>query len=327
MPLGWYFVSIALLWLAYQSTHKLWRRNLVRAPLVFSEMDTKTRTNVWMTKCDEVLGAGYKMLKNGLPMFRVTVDDGSEVLILNDRYLKELKMLPDSALNFAAAINSDLLAEYSHVKVAGPVGQHAIRSDLTPRLSRLMPSIASETVFALKHYFPWESGDWTPIIAFEAALNAVAQVSARLFVGEKLCRDPRWLRSSKASTMMAFATILAMKRWPGWVRPLVYRFVPEARELEKARAEAKGLLRAAAKAQLGRGSESPEDFLAHWVISKNPAWAQDYDAQVDLQLELSVAAIHTTTNAFTNMIFDLAAHPEYVQILRDEIKAALAKSQ
>ncbi|KAF1953041.1 cytochrome P450 [Byssothecium circinans] len=45
----------------------------------------------------------------------------------------------------------------------------------------------------------------------------------------------------------------------------------------------------------------------------------------NLQLELSVAAIHTTTFALTHLLYDTAAHPKYIPILRDEIKTALAQ--
>ena len=39
------------------------------------------------------------------------------------------------------------------------------------------------------------------------------------------------------------------------------------------------------------------------------------------QLRLSVASIHTTSNLLTNVVYDLAAYPEHIQPLRDEIKA------
>lgn len=43
------------------------------------------------------------------------------------------------------------------------------------------------------------------------------------------------------------------------------------------------------------------------------------------QMALSLAAIHTTSNLLTNVMYDLAAHPEYMQPLRDEIRAVVAE--
>jgi cytochrome P450 len=43
------------------------------------------------------------------------------------------------------------------------------------------------------------------------------------------------------------------------------------------------------------------------------------------QIALSMAAIHTTSNLLTNVMYDLAAYPEYIQPLRDEILAVIAE--
>lgn len=43
------------------------------------------------------------------------------------------------------------------------------------------------------------------------------------------------------------------------------------------------------------------------------------------QIALSLAAIHTTSNLLTNVMYDLAAYPEYIQPLRDEIRAVIAE--
>lgn len=42
------------------------------------------------------------------------------------------------------------------------------------------------------------------------------------------------------------------------------------------------------------------------------------------QLFVNFAAIHTTSNQLTNMLYDLAAHPEYHEPLRLEIEEVLA---
>ena len=43
------------------------------------------------------------------------------------------------------------------------------------------------------------------------------------------------------------------------------------------------------------------------------------------QVGLALAAIHTTSNLITNVVYDLAAYPEYIEPLREEIKAVLAE--
>ncbi|KAJ4357136.1 uncharacterized protein N0V89_001711 [Didymosphaeria variabile] len=255
------------------------------------------------------------------------MEDGKELVIMNDRLLKELKSLPDDILSAEVGINQDMLYKYSHVKVVDPVGQNAIRSDLTPGLPRLMPTIASEARAAINAHFPHDAESWVPVVVFPVVLDSVAQVSARLFVGAELCRDPRWLKCSQTAAIAAFATISAMKRFPAWLRPMAQYFVPEKVQLEKARAEAIRILREDSAHKVTKSSgEGKEDYLVTWIEKKNAAWAKDFVAQANLQLELSVAAIHTTTMALTHVLYDLATHPEYIEILRDEVKAALSKT-
>ena len=198
---------------------------------------------------------------------------------------------------------------------------------VTPGIPRLMPSIASEAVFSIKTFFPQEADDWIQINAFQVVLNSVTQVSARLFVGEKLCRDPEWLKVAQKTAMAAFGTTFAISKWPAWTHPITSQFLPEYQELQKYRAKGISMLKKNAAANLEKGDKGQEeDYLYTWIAKKNPKWVNDFKAQADLQLELSVAAIHTTTMALTHMLYDTAAHPEYIQILRDEIKAASAQN-
>ncbi|GME27393.1 hypothetical protein N0V90_012135 [Neofusicoccum parvum] len=319
-------LGIVIAFAAFQARATIRRRLLLKGPLILAETDRKSRIQKWTANSREVLRSGYILLQKGLPLFRVTVEDGSELVILSSRYLDELKKLPDDTLSFEESLEVTTVTKYSHIGNLNSVGQRAVRSDLTPSLPRLMPAIASEARNALQENFPQNSADWTSVDAFEAALNAITQVSARLFVGQQLCRDPRWLSCSKNATVLAFKSIEVIKPWPSWTRPFIHRFLPELRQLETVRLEAKELLmEAAKKKQEHVGGQNKEDYLAEWVAAKNPKWSEDLAEQAALQLDLSVVAIHTTSMALTHMLYDLATHPEYIPMLREEIKTALAE--
>ncbi|PSN61957.1 cytochrome P450 [Corynespora cassiicola Philippines] len=257
-------------------------------------------------------------------MLRVTTADGGELVVMNDRYLKELKSLPDTMLSAEIAVNENMVAKYSHIMTLNAIGLNTIRADLTPGLPRLMPSIASEARYSVRKYFPLDAEDWVEINAFQAILNSVAQVSARLFVGEDLCRDEEWLKVAAETAMAAFNTTYAMKKWSKWLHPFVFRFVPEYQTLQKVRTKGEAILkRHAAASHKEKKGEEEEDYLMTWISKKRPGFATDFAAQADLQLQFTVAAIHTTTMAMAHMLYDLAAHPEYTPILREEIKASL----
>ena len=47
--------------------------------------------------------------------------------------------------------------------------------------------------------------------------------------------------------------------------------------------------------------------------------------QCDVQLKLGLAAIHTTGTTLTHILFDLAAEPEYMKPLREEVRQVLGE--
>lgn len=327
IPSAWTYIPLGMLfvWMAILGARRFAPRPLANAPLVYSEFDAKTRAQRFSTDSAAAVRAVYQILQEGHAMVRLTVSDGTEVAIMNHRYLKELRSLPDTKISIEIGVNESFVSEYSHIKVVNSVGQNAIRADLTPGLPRLMPVIASEAHFALRDFFPYGVKDWTRIKPFECVLKSVTQVSARLFVGEDLCRDAAWSKAASNATLSAFDTAYAIKKWPAWLRPIFCHSVPEYKSLMQARADATRILKTAAAARVrddGKKHEK-EDYIINWIFKKRPEWTENFGAQVDLQIELSVAAIHTTTMAMTHMLYDLAAHPQYLPILRAEIKSAL----
>jgi len=52
----------------------------------------------------------------------------------------------------------------------------------------------------------------------------------------------------------------------------------------------------------------------------------DFRLQMHMVMGLGAASIHTTSQLIANVIFDLAARPEYIQLLREEVTGVLAES-
>lgn len=53
---------------------------------------------------------------------------------------------------------------------------------------------------------------------------------------------------------------------------------------------------------------------------------KDYHFQAVSALAYNAASIHTTSQLVTNSFYDLAARPEYIEILREEAKHVLNES-
>jgi len=69
-------------------------------------------------------------------------------------------------------------------------------------------------------------------------------------------------------------------------------------------------------------TDKPNDFLM-WLIEEAQRVGQTTDLIVQGILTSNFAAIHTSSHSITHALYDLAAHPEYIQPLREEVEAVI----
>jgi cytochrome P450 len=66
----------------------------------------------------------------------------------------------------------------------------------------------------------------------------------------------------------------------------------------------------------------PKSDMVQWIMeNSSPNDKSNATYITSTQMLISVVAIHTTAMTMTQIIFDLLAHPEYIDILREEIRA------
>lgn len=179
--------------------------------------------------------------------------------------------------------------------------------------------------------FCWLS-EWKPYNFVQKVPYMVARLSSLVFLGEKICRDQEWINVSVNYTIDAFTAARELRLWPSVLRPLVHWFLPSTQKLREHLRVARAVINREVdqRAQISEGKLPPEDpprthtDALDWFRESS----EDYDLPFDQsrgQVGLSLAAIHTTSNLLTNIMYDLAAYPEYIQPLRDEICAVAAE--
>jgi cytochrome P450 len=116
-----------------------------------------------------------------------------------------------------------------------------------------------------------------------------------------------------------------LNAWPALLRPFIYRFLPRMRKLMGQVREAHrviGKILAERRALKARGEAPEYNDAIEWF--EQTAKGRKYDP-VHVQLTLSFVAIHTTADMITQVMFDLAQNPEYIQPLREEVIEVLGK--
>jgi len=113
------------------------------------------------------------------------------------------------------------------------------------------------------------------------------------------------------------------------LRPAVQFFIPELRNVWRCNRRAKELLAPILAKKIEQEREEdykkPVDSI-EWIRDDagNRNDKNDPNLHAILQLIIGALSVNTTSQLITNCIYNLAAYPEYVSMLREESKKALA---
>lgn len=158
--------------------------------------------------------------------------------------------------------------------------------------------------------------------------DIIAQISTRIFLGPELSKDKAWQINTKEYTGSVFLAVRAIRQWPEWSRPYVHWFLKDCRKIRKQVKRAKEIIKpiiamrikSVVLAEKGLG-DMPNDAIT-WAYRH--AKGKNYHA-AHLQLALSMASVHTTSDLFSNVLLQLCRHPQWIEPLRVEAKQVLGE--
>ncbi|KAH6619964.1 cytochrome P450 monooxygenase-like protein [Boeremia exigua] len=284
-----------------------------------------------MSKQIEFLRHGLEVFEKAKKIYgdnpyRLITEQG-EVLVLPPSYGHKIRNEKD--LSFELTLLEDF---NGHLQGFEPIDflchdkqiiQTVVRKQLTKYLNTVTEPISSECTFAVRSIFGTEP-EWKEICIKDATLDLIARVSSRVFLGEELCRNPEWIGLTKEYTANAFSAGLRMSLVPKYLVRVYSWFSADARVVRKNSKDSRRILtpvvekRKAIKAQAQREGLSIKPFedALEWAELESQGAAFDMGA---LQLLMSFAAIHTTTDLLTQTLIRLANQPELIERLREEI--------
>ncbi|KAI1845355.1 hypothetical protein JX266_008450 [Neoarthrinium moseri] len=305
---------------------RLLRESTNKIPLVGRELgNTDKRRRAFIENAREIYKNGYREFKNRA--WRVTGTDGDRI-ILPRHLIHETRHMPDSHFNLTKAFEKVMVAKYTGIggnQVHTDFLAHVVRGDLTRSLNRInyrLNEASAKTVLS-------ELGsceEWTPVVVYQKLLRIVAIISGNIFLGPDLCQSDDWINPAINYTVNVIGSMNKLKEWKPWLRPIGQHFITEIRTFNEQKKKARTWLApviAARRQLMEDGEELPDDVL-QWMMNKGADFNISDDELSLVQLNLSLAAIHTTTFTTTMILYDLAVRPELVQELRDEIRTVLA---
>ncbi|KAF8665785.1 hypothetical protein AX16_000232 [Volvariella volvacea WC 439] len=266
---------------------------------------------------DKYYGSAFK-----LPMLTQWM-----VVVSGPKMVDELRKAPDDVLSFNEAVADSLQIDYT----LGPEIHHdpyhtaSVRTPLTRNLAARFGDVQDEIAAAFTELVP-PTDEWTKVTAYETVMQVVCRSSNRLFVGLPICRDPDYRRLNEQFTVDVVTTGQILAQLPPILRPIFGRLLTNVeKSIQRAIGHLGPMIQERLDMEEKYGADRPErpNDLISWLLD----YAQGYQRTVrDLVIRVlatNFAAIHTTSMGFTNALFDLAARPEYVEELREEITAVI----
>ncbi|KAL4924981.1 cytochrome P450 [Aspergillus undulatus] len=275
------------------------------------------------------LSNARSLIKEGVakwPAFNIATVNGHR-LVLSTKYINEIRS--HELLDFNKAIAHDF-----HPEVHGfepfrqgldgrDIVQDAVRMKLTQSLGHVTKPLSEETSLALQKNWT-DNYEWHTIPLKTTILDIVAQLSSKVFLGDQICRNPDWLRITVAYTVDSFQAAEALRFWPKFMRPMIASYLPATRKVQAELQEACDIItpvlekrRKEKQAALDRG-ETPARYNDAMEWMETCAKGRPYDAAA-AQLSFSLAAIHTTSDMLTQVLYDIHSHEGLADALRKEV--------
>jgi hypothetical protein len=165
--------------------------------------------------------------------------------------------------------------------------------------------------------------DWQAIKIHPKIVRTVAAITSGIFVGPEICRDEVWINTIIDYTRDIVSAITLLKYWPACLRSISKFFMPEIWRVRHHNNTARRMVSEA----LQRPSHEKHIDAVHGVLAMVPQNRKtDYRFQGKAQLGIAAAGLHTTVRMLYHVFFDLATYPEYIPLLRQEIKSVLGES-
>ena len=153
----------------------------------------------------------------------------------------------------------------------------------------------------------------------------VARMSARVFLGDAACRDPNWVRISTELTKDIILSAWVLRLFPTWSLYIIQYLLPPLWRVKSQIKESRKIIGKVIEDYhtAKRNGEEPEDTIMKYMLDNGTEKETDPDSMTRIQCFLTSASIHTTSSNMASSLFELCTHPEWVEVLRDEIQQVI----
>ncbi|KAI1120161.1 cytochrome P450 [Nemania abortiva] len=258
------------------------------------------------------------------------------VILPHSSLESDIKKIPEPDLTLNGNMYKRFFGKYTQVGTDNAELVSSLKFDLTQNIHGLLGEMEEEVAFAFDRVIgPVKK--WQPCQVYPTLLQIVAHTSGRAFVGLPLSRDESWIQASIQHAIGSVQFSDKLREYQSWLRPLVAPFLKEhqivqdiqdrvANHLDPIISKRMAMQEGTEEKSSPLQRDSQIGRMTGWLLGhyESNTTMPDRSRLVRDHLTLSFAAIHVASMALSHIIHELAAKPEYVHILREELETELA---
>ncbi|KAI5118158.1 hypothetical protein M0805_005780 [Coniferiporia weirii] len=273
-----------------------------------------------------MLEEGYR--KNKSRTFKVPELARWMVIVSSPELIEEVRKAPDDKLSFLEALDDTLAVKHTLGELVAKNQYHIpiVRSQLTRNIGTLFDEIKDEVVCAFEDSIPAKGDEWVSRVGLEAVMEIVCRTSNRIFVGLPLCRNKDYVDLNIRFTVDVVKGSQIITLFPDVLKGIVGELLTSVPSSTR---RAVKHLRPVIEHRLKQYEENGKDWpdkpndMLSWLMDEAEGEQRTAEALTQRILTLNFAAVHTSSNSFTHALLHLAARPEYIEPLREEVERVI----
>ncbi|PVH96873.1 cytochrome P450 [Periconia macrospinosa] len=243
-------------------------------------------------------------------------------VILPATLVDEVIRQPEDVLATREEVDDRFLAKYTLLTA----DDHMIRRSvnlITRNVSEIMNDIAHELDLDISKALNVDTA-WKSTNIHTAILQLVAQINSRVFVGLELSQNVEWVDAIINYTVQVMIAVQKLLEYPTFLHSVVQYLLPEIRTIHQSLASCCRLLQPVLDERKQNLAEpffkKPKDMIQGVIDYAPEGRGSVLEFQGRSQMILGLASTHTTSITLENALYDLAANPQCLQPLRDELE-------
>lgn len=147
-----------------------------------------------------------------------------------------------------------------------------------------------------------------------------ARLSSNFALGGDAPRQQDWCEMVAAFSFHVMASGVLLKKIPSFLRSLVWRMLPFSKKIKKSQEEGVKMVRPIIERwRSGTTTADDKGTVTYWMLEHAKDEEKTPEEMANRVNAMILASVHTNGMTLTGVLFELCAHPDFFQILREEI--------